>query len=102
MTDVNAAAVGTLAMTQAVTAYTFFLPKITDVRKTSLGDNEMVADIRTGEIAAFVVSLGVGMVCSALSGSSLPAAISLLMAVIITALYESVLRKEPASTPIGA
>ncbi len=101
MTDVNAAAVGTLAMTQAVTAYTFFLPKITDVRKTSMADTEAIADIRTGEAAAFVVSLGVGMVCSGLSGSSLPAMISLLMALVITALYESVLRKEPASTPIG-
>lgn len=91
----DAAAVGTLAMTQAVAAFTFFLPKITDVRKASIADAEAIADIRTGEVAALVVSLGVGAICSSLSGSTMPVAIALVMAVIIIAVYETTLRKNP-------
>ena len=93
MPDAGAAA--TLALTQTVSAFTFFLPKISDVRKTSVGDAAAVADIRTGEVAGLVVCLGVGAVCGSLTRSSVPVVTSGIMALIIIVLYESILRRDP-------
>ena len=93
MSDNGAAA--TLAMTQAVSAFTFFLPKITDVRKTSREDLDAVADIRVGEAAAFTVTLGIGAICASLSQSAMPIFVTLIIASIIIALYEAVLRADP-------
>jgi hypothetical protein len=91
MPDAGTAA--TLALTQSVSAFTFFLPKISDVRKTDIADANAVADIRTGEVAGLVVCLGTGAVCASLSRSSTPVVVSAIMALIIIALYESILRR---------
>ena len=92
----------TLAMTQGISAFTFFLPKISDVRKASVGDPSAVADIRVGEAAGLVVSLGIGGIVSGLTKSSLPVAISLLVALLIICLYETVLRANPIGSPENA
>jgi len=91
--------VATLAMTQGIASFTYFLPKLTDVRRTTQRDPESVADIRTGEAAGVVVTFGVGMVCSALTRSAMPAVVSLVTAGMIVCLYESVLRAEPLDVP---
>lgn len=98
MPDAGSAA--TLALTQAVSSFTFFLPKITDVRKADVSDAQAVADIRTGELAGLVVCLGIGAVCSSLARSSLPVMVSGVMALIIIALYESILRRDPPGSEV--
>jgi len=92
--------VATLALTQGIASFTYFLPKLTDVRRATQRDPEAVADIRTGEAGGVVVAFGVGMVCSALTKSALPAAVSLVTAAMIVCLYESVLRAEPVSSSV--
>lgn len=92
MADVGAA---TLAMTQGISAFTFFLPKISDVRKASVNDPSAVADIRVGEAGGLVVAFGIGAIVSGLTKSTLPVVISLLVALIIICLYETVLRSNP-------
>lgn len=87
--------IATLAMTQGIGSASFFLPKITDVRRVSTADAAAVADIRTGEAAMVVTTFGVGAILSALTRSSLPAGIALITALLLVGLYESVLRAQP-------
>lgn len=92
--------IATLAMTQGISSAMFFLPKITDVRRVSARDSESVRDIRTGEAAALVLTFGIGAMCSFLSKSALPAGIALFTAILIIALYESVLMQDPQPTQV--
>lgn len=89
--------IATLAMTQGIGSAASFLPKITEVRKMSKDDPQAVTDIRTGEAAMLVTTLGVGAICSFLSKSTLPAVISLVTAAMLVCLYESVLMKDPVT-----
>lgn len=95
MADANAGAMAVLALTQGFAQFNGMLPKITDVRKIDVQmDASEVADVRTAELAAFAGTLGVGVIVSSLSGSPLPAYVSLITAVFLIALYESVLRAD--------
>lgn len=87
--------IATLAMTQGISSAMFFLPKITDVRRVSMRDSDAVGDIRTGEVAMVVTTFGVGAILSSLTRSALPATISLVTALMIVVLYESVLMQNP-------
>lgn len=87
--------IATLAMTQGVSSAMFFLPKITDVRRVSMRDADAVSDIRVGETAMIVTTVGIGAMCSFLTKSALPAGIALVTAVMVVALYESVLMQNP-------
>lgn len=90
MADVGVAA---LALTQSYGQFQAYLPKLSDIRKADpKTDLEMVADVRIGELAAFVGSLGVGIIVSSLSGDPTPAYVSVVVSLILIALYESVLR----------
>lgn len=82
----------TLSVTQAVGSFFAFLPPLRDIRQGNVTD-EIAKDVRTGEVAATVVALGVGMVITAITGSPTPVFVAALIAVILIATYELVLRR---------
>jgi hypothetical protein len=99
--DANVIGPATLGITQTISAFQFFLPRLSDVRKSDAAtDHDMVGDVRMGEVASFTLCLGIGAIVSSLTGSSVPIVVSLLMAVVLTALYESALNgNRPLNPP---
>lgn len=85
-----------LAATQAITAFSTFLPPISEVRRSS-GDPEFAADVRMGEVAAVLLTVGVGVVASSIVGTAVPLAISVFSAVLLVVLYETALNNKPFS-----
>lgn len=91
-----------LAIGQGVTAFNVFLPKITDIRKANPADNpEFAADVRIGEIAAVTVTMGIGLIASSITRSSVPAIVSGIVCLILVFIYESVLRADRPLEPKG-
>lgn len=90
---VDPAALGaaTLSLTQAVTLFQTFLPKFTDIRKADPADADTVRDVRIGEIGAVSLTIGIGAMASALTGSSAPAVVAVLSSAGLVLLYESAL-----------
>lgn len=82
--------VATLAVTQAVGAFTAFLPNFTEVGKAN--KEEIAGQVRLGETAAVVIALSVGALLSWLTGSSLPFFVAAIMTFILVAMYEVALR----------
>lgn len=83
----------TLSVTQAIGAFNVFLPRFTDVRRNNPADNpEFAGDVRTGEVAACVVSLGVGATISSLTKSPVPVLAAAFISLVLVILYESVLQ----------
>ena len=91
----------TLSLGQTVVAYTHFMPPIAEVRKSS-GDPDMYGDVRMGQVAAGVLSLGIGFILSSMTASNLPVVVSLLVAGVFAALYEIALRGQRPFNPKGA
>ena len=95
----------TFAIGQSVASFSTFLPKFSDVRSKHPDDDpSFAADVRMGEIAAVTVSMGVGLIASSITGSPVPAVVTLLVCLILVTLYESTLSAnkpmEPAATAI--
>lgn len=85
----------TLALTQGVAAFHTFLPSLTDIRKnTPHNDPAFAADVRMGEVASVALTVGIGVIASSLTGSSVPALVSLVAALGLVVMYESVLRSD--------
>ncbi len=85
----------TLAMGQSISAFNSFLPKFAEVRKTNpVDDPGFAADVRMGEVAAVIVTMGVGAIASSLTGSPAPLYTGLFMCLVLVFLYESALRAE--------
>lgn len=97
--DANAYGPATLAMTQTVGLFQFFLPKLSDVRKASMDDADMVGDVRMGEIGATALCLGIGAMVSSLTGTPVPVYVSLLTALALVCLYESTLKANRPMEP---
>ncbi len=81
-----------LAVGQTVGSFSVFLPRFSEVRQASPGDEGTRKDVRLGQVAAFTVSVGIGLILSQISGQPEPAMVSLVMALVIVALYEKALR----------
>lgn len=92
----------TIAMGQAVGAFQFFLPKLSEVRRASNDDADMAGDVRMGEVAASALCIGIGAMVSSLSGSAYPAIVSVAVMLVIIALYETALRGNKPLNPKGA
>lgn len=92
MPSPDALAGASLAIGQAVGAYQFFLPRLTDVRKSSSEDVSQRGDVRIGMLAAASLSIGVGAILSSLIGNMIPLIVSIITGIIITVLYEIALR----------
>lgn len=82
-----------LAVTQGVGAFALFLPRFTDVRRNNPKDNpDFAGDVRTGEIAATTLTLGVGAIASFYTGSNAPMVTALFLVLVMVFVYESTLR----------
>ncbi len=93
--DPQAASAALLAMTQAIAAFTTFLPPLTEIRKGNAADPLFAGDVRVGELAAASLTIGVGAVVSGLTGSNAPIVVSIITAMGLVILYESTLRSDP-------
>jgi hypothetical protein len=85
-------------MTQSLTLFQQFLPKFQEISAAD-PDNDagMVRDVRMGEVAAVVTTLGIGGMTSALSGSSTPAVVAAITAGGLILLYEYALANREVS-----
>jgi hypothetical protein len=93
--DPQASSAALLAMTQAIAAFTTFLPPLAEVRKKTADDPLFAADVRVGELAAASLTIGVGAIVSGLTGSNAPMVVSIITAAGLVVLYESTLRSNP-------
>ena len=89
--DPAASGAAILSLTQSVTLFQALLPKFSDIRKASPNDEDTVRDVRIGEIGAVALTLGIGGMASAITGSSAPAVVALVSCVGLVFLYESAL-----------
>lgn len=84
-----------LSVTQAVGLFQAFLPKFTEISAADPADNpQLEADVRRGEFAAVMLTLGIGGMASALTQSPTPAMVAALSSLGLVILYESALRKD--------
>jgi hypothetical protein len=92
----------TLALTQTVGAFQFFLPRLSDVRKASMKDSpDIIGDVRFGEVAAGALCLGMGAIVSSMTGSPYPAIVSVLMMLVLVCVYEAALRGDRPFNPLA-
>ena len=92
----------TLALSQTIGAFQFFLPHLSEVRKhTPEDDPSLAGDVRLGEVAACALAMGVGIITSSLTGSPVPLYASLVMCGVLIAVYETSLRKDHPLEPRG-
>lgn len=79
----------TLSITQSVGLFQAFLPRFSDIRRTTKGvDPALDRDIRMGEIAASSLAIGIGVIVSNLTGSATPITVSLVCCIGLISLYE--------------
>ena len=90
----------TLAISQSVGAFQFFMPKLSDVRRADTTHNpDMVGDVRMGELAAATLCIGIGTIVSSMTGSPYPAIVSVVMVAVLVCLYETALRGDKPMNP---
>ncbi len=83
----------TMGLTQSISLFQGFLPKFNDIRKENPMTNpDFVSDVRMGELAASLLTIGIGAIMSSLTGSPYPTMIAFISAVGLILLYESALR----------
>lgn len=92
MANPQALGSASLAVGQTVGSFSLFLPSFSSVRQAGPNDEGVRKDVRLGQIAAFTVSVGIGLILSQISGQPEPAMVSLAMALVIVSLYEKALR----------
>lgn len=91
--DPNVIGPATLAITQSFTAFNALLPKFGDIHDKHPSTSPAFADeVRMGEIAASALSIGIGLIVSSLTRSSVPVTVSVIMALGLVTMYEKVLR----------
>lgn len=86
-----------LSVTTSVSTFTALLPPFSDVRKANKTDPDMRNDVRMGEAAASALVISIGLIASAMTDSHAPALVSVLAALILVAMYESVLSHNAAT-----
>jgi hypothetical protein len=98
MADPQAVGMATLCMTQSLTLFQQFLPRFQEINTADPSkDIGMVRDVRMGELAAVITTLGIGGMTSALSGSSTPAVVAAITAGGLILLYEYALANRDAA-----
>ncbi len=88
-----------LSISQAISGFSTFLPKLSEVRKAAPNDPDMTGDVRMGEIGATSVVLGVSILTSSLTGSPAPILTGMLMCLVMIVLYEIALRGDRPFNP---
>lgn len=95
MADSGAAMSGAIvSLGQTVSAYSFFLPPLREVRQAGRDDSAMRGDVRMGEVAAFAVTTSIAVMISSMVNSQVPLLTSLILAGVVFALYEIALNGE--------
>jgi len=101
MSDPQAVGMATLCMTQSLVLFNQFLPRFEEISSANPAEDAgMVRDVRMGEVAAVITTLGIGGMTSALSGSSTPAVVAALTAGGLILLYEYALRNKGVSDAV--
>lgn len=77
-----------VAIGQTVAAYSYFLPRLPEVREASKDDSTMVNNVRLGQVAAGAVSLTVAGLLSWLTRSPIPVITTLFIAAVLAAIYQ--------------
>lgn len=90
MADASALAVSSIAIGQTVTAYTYFLPRLSEVRQ----DETMRASVYIGQAAAGGVSLLTAVIISNITGSKIPIFVSVIIAGFLAAIYHYAMLQE--------
>lgn len=88
-----------IALGQGIGAFQFFLPKLSDVRRASQNDVDMVGDVRLGEVAAIAVCTAVGAITSSLARSMVPMVVAIITSTVIVCVYETALRGDRPGNP---
>jgi hypothetical protein len=78
----------TISIGQTVTAYSFLLPRLQDVRRAGPTDPDIRNDVLLGQIAAGALSLATGLLLTWMSGSPYPAYTALFIAAVIGGAYQ--------------
>ena len=100
MTSAEMVGPASLAISQGVTAFLSFMPKLSEIRKADpKNDPGMVGDVRMGEVAATAVCVGVGAIVSSLTGNPVPAFVAVVVALTLICIYESALASDRAWEP---
>lgn len=90
----------TIGLTQGLSSASQFLPKLSEVRRAHAEANpDIVGDVRMGEIATTVITIGIGAIVSSLTGSSIPTVVAGIIVLVIIVLYEVALRGENLMEP---
>jgi hypothetical protein len=97
MPDPNILGAATIGLTQGLSSAQAFLPKLSDVRKGA--SPELIGDVRMGEVATAIVTIGIGAIVSSLTGSPIPTFVSALIVLGIILLYEAALRGDRLFEP---
>jgi hypothetical protein len=93
--DGNVIGAATLSMTQSLALFGTFLPRFSEITLADPSlDRDIVRDVRMGEFAAVMMTLGIGGMTSALTGSSVPAVVALFTCGGLVVLYEYALRSK--------
>lgn len=94
MADPGVSAATAVSLGQTITVYALFLPSITEVRRASSEDPQIRGDVRMGQLAGATLSIGVGVVLTQMTGSSVPVMVAAFIAAIIAGIYEFAMRGE--------
>lgn len=89
MPNPDALGPASISIGTATSAFMGFLPKFSDVRRAEPDDEGMSKDIMLGQIAACAVAIGTGVIVSSLSGSPVPAVVSVLMSALLVWCYQN-------------
>ena len=92
--DGGVMAAATVSLGQSISAYSFFLPPLREVRQSSPNDPVMRGDVHLGQFAASVVSIGVGVMLSFLVNSPIPLVIAISTAIMVAMIYQAALTGE--------
>lgn len=92
----------TLTLGQSLGMFQSFMPKFTDIAHHSYGsDPEFERDCRMAEGAASLVSIGVGVIVSQMTGSPVPATVAVVVVLSLVTLYEKALRSSAGSVTVA-
>lgn len=81
-----------------------FLPPLRDIRNADVHtDTAFAAEVRTGEVAAVALTVGIGAIASGLTKSNVPITVALIAAALLVVVYETTLRnaKPPPNQPVN-
>lgn len=83
----------TLAVTQGLSAFQSFVPKLSEIRRADpVANPDLAADVRLGELAAVTLTVGVGAIASSFTGSNAPIVTAVIVSATMVFIYESTLR----------